>query len=102
MLDWLCLADSPLDPYPYKDWGDHIRTDHTLLKLLEMERETIVLLENRNNTLPLSQSIQSIALIGPSANQTIVSTHLLAPTTQRLTDSRSLGKHSSHPSLSVQ
>ena len=38
-----------------------------------MERETIVLLENRGNVLPLSKTISSIAVIGPQADRVSVS-----------------------------
>ncbi len=37
-----------------------------------MERESIVLLENRNNVLPLSKTIRSVALIGPQVNRVSV------------------------------
>ncbi|KAG9097940.1 hypothetical protein FRC06_006984 [Ceratobasidium sp. 370] len=60
------------NPYPYPDYAKYIRTNDTLTTLLEMERESIVLLENHNNTLPLSKTgIKSVALIGPSAGQVI-------------------------------
>ena len=39
-----------------------------------MERETIVLLENRNSILPLSKNIGSVALIGPQADRVTVRT----------------------------
>jgi beta-glucosidase len=62
------------NPYPYADYTGHIRTNETLTLLHEVERESIVLLENHNNTLPLSKTgIKSVALIGPSAGQVIVS-----------------------------
>ena len=48
-----------------------IRSPATKAALLDMERETIVLLENRNATLPLSKSLNSVALIGPSADKVI-------------------------------
>ncbi len=35
---------------------------------LELTRESIVLLENRNNTLPLDDSVKRIAVIGPNAD----------------------------------
>ena len=35
---------------------------------LEITRESIVLLENRNNTLPLAGSVKKIAVIGPNAD----------------------------------
>ncbi len=35
---------------------------------LEMARETMTLLQNKNNVLPLSKSVKKIAVIGPNAN----------------------------------
>lgn len=46
-----------------------IRTPATKTALLNMEREAIVLLENRNGLLPLNKTIGSVALIGPSADR---------------------------------
>ena len=40
--------------------------------LHQMEQEQIVLLENRNNVLPISRDISSIALIGPQVNRVTV------------------------------
>ncbi|ELU43962.1 beta-glucosidase, putative [Rhizoctonia solani AG-1 IA] len=55
------------NPYPYANYTGHVRTKETLDLLLQVERESIVLLENHNNILPLSKtSIKSVALIGPS------------------------------------
>ncbi len=62
---------SYLDPYPYADYAPMIRSAATKATLLSMERETIVLLENRNHALPLSKSLKSIALIGPSADKVL-------------------------------
>ncbi|KAG8932639.1 hypothetical protein FRC03_011255 [Tulasnella sp. 419] len=59
------------NPYPYKDYLSKIRTPSTLALLKQMDEEQIVLLENRDNTLPLSKSIKSVALIGPSAGQVL-------------------------------
>ncbi|KAG8845152.1 hypothetical protein FRB91_002028 [Serendipita sp. 411] len=59
------------NPYPYADYAKTIRSASTKAKLLEMERETIVLLDNKSKTLPISKSIRSVALIGPSANKVI-------------------------------
>ncbi len=39
---------------------------------LEAARKSIVLLQNRNNTLPLPKNLKSIAVIGPNANDTEV------------------------------
>lgn len=61
------------NPYPYADYEGRIRTNETLTLLHQIERESIVLLENHNNTLPLSKTgLKSVALIGPSAGQVIM------------------------------
>ncbi|GBE78893.1 glycoside hydrolase family 3 protein [Sparassis crispa] len=57
------------NPYPYQDYLSTLRTPETRALLHVMERETIVLLENRQNTLPLSKSMNSVALIGPQVNR---------------------------------
>ncbi|KDQ52012.1 glycoside hydrolase family 3 protein [Jaapia argillacea MUCL 33604] len=57
------------NPYPYPDYASALRTPGTRAILHQMEQEAIVLLENRNNTLPLSKNINSIALIGPQADR---------------------------------
>ena len=63
---------SMLDPYPYDDYLSTLRTPETRELLHTMERETIVLLENKQNTLPLSKSINSVALIGPQVDRVSV------------------------------
>ncbi|KAI0640646.1 glycoside hydrolase superfamily [Trametes meyenii] len=57
------------NPYPYDDYLSTLRTQETRDLLHTMEREAIVLLENRQNTLPLSKSIESLALIGPQVDR---------------------------------
>ncbi|KAI9060879.1 glycoside hydrolase family 3 protein [Trametes sanguinea] len=57
------------NPYPYEDYLSTLRTPETRELLHTMERETIVLLENKQNTLPLSKSIGSVALIGPQVDR---------------------------------
>ncbi|KAH9887635.1 glycoside hydrolase superfamily [Cubamyces lactineus] len=57
------------NPYPYDDYLSTLRTPETRELLHTMERETIVLLENKQNTLPLSKSINSVALIGPQVDR---------------------------------
>ncbi|KIK96990.1 glycoside hydrolase family 3 protein [Paxillus rubicundulus Ve08.2h10] len=57
------------NPYPYPDYASTMRTQTTRELLHQMERETIILLENNNNILPLSTDIKSIALIGPQADR---------------------------------
>ena len=49
-----------------------MRTQTTRDLLHQMEQEAIVLLENNNNTLPLSTNIRSVALIGPQADRVTV------------------------------
>ncbi|KAH7340638.1 glycoside hydrolase superfamily [Rhizoctonia solani] len=67
------------NPYPYANYTGQVRTKETLDLLLEVERESIVLLENRNNTLPLSKTgIKSVALIGPSAGDVIMGDYVFA------------------------
>ena len=63
------------DPYPYEDYLSTLRTPETRELLHTMEQETIVLLENKNNVLPLSKSISSVALIGPQVDRVSVSHH---------------------------
>jgi beta-glucosidase len=41
-------------------------------KALEMARKSIVLLSNKNQTLPLSKSIRKIAVMGPNANDSVM------------------------------
>ena len=41
-------------------------------KALKMARESMVLLKNSNNTLPLSKKIKTIAVVGPNANDSIM------------------------------
>ncbi len=41
-------------------------------KALKMARESMVLLKNKNNTLPLSKKIKTIAVVGPNANDSIM------------------------------
>lgn len=66
------------NPYPYTDYN-HIRTNETLSTLLQIERESIVLLENHDNILPLSKTgINSVALIGPSAGQVIMGDYVFS------------------------
>ncbi|KAL0948856.1 hypothetical protein HGRIS_008976 [Hohenbuehelia grisea] len=57
------------NPYPYKDWNSTLRTAAAKELLHTTDRESIVLLENRNNILPLKKSIGSIAVIGPHADR---------------------------------
>lgn len=65
-------AKSTVGPYSYEDYASTLRTPASQETLLQMEREAIVLLENRNALLPLSKSIGSIALIGPQVDRVSV------------------------------
>ncbi|KAF9037100.1 glycoside hydrolase family 3 protein [Panaeolus papilionaceus] len=57
------------NPYPYEDYESFIRTPHSKEVVHTADAETIVLLENRQNTLPLKKNIGSIALLGPQSNR---------------------------------
>ncbi|TFK70501.1 glycoside hydrolase [Pluteus cervinus] len=55
------------NPYPYSDYLSTLRTSKSRDTLHSADAESIVLLENRKNILPLSKKIGSVALIGPQA-----------------------------------
>ncbi|KAG6868294.1 hypothetical protein C0993_005370 [Termitomyces sp. T159_Od127] len=57
------------DPYPYEDYLDSIRTPASRDVLHAADAESIVLLENRAHTLPLSTGMRAVALIGPQADR---------------------------------
>ncbi|KDR71141.1 hypothetical protein GALMADRAFT_808036 [Galerina marginata CBS 339.88] len=57
------------NPYPYPDYQSLIRTPASRVVLMQAESESIVLLENRQNTLPLKKTANSIAILGPQANR---------------------------------
>ncbi|KAJ7066911.1 glycoside hydrolase superfamily [Mycena belliarum] len=57
------------NPYPYDDYLSTLRTPESRETLHAIESESIVLLENRANTLPIKDSVKSIALIGPQVNR---------------------------------
>ena len=63
-------------PYPYEDYLATIRTTESRKILHTADTESIVLLENRHNTLPLRTDIGSIALIGPQADRVSVRKHI--------------------------
>lgn len=59
------------DPYRYSDperEKEMVMTPENLEFARDFARKSIVLLKNKNNTLPLSDNIRSIALIGPMAD----------------------------------
>ncbi|MDC7234708.1 MAG: glycoside hydrolase family 3 C-terminal domain-containing protein, partial [Spirochaetales bacterium] len=56
---------------PYVDEAEvrrHVATENNRQTALEIAREVPVLLENRNSTLPLPDSVKSIAVIGPNSD----------------------------------
>lgn len=57
------------NPFPYEDYRSSIRTEEGLKILHQADTESIVLLQNKNNILPLSKDIGSVALIGPHADR---------------------------------
>lgn len=68
------------DPFPAaapEDWPNLIHTDKALEVAKQLDLESIVLLENHDNTLPLKDDIGSIAVIGPFADTVNVSLVLL-------------------------
>ncbi|KAJ7733286.1 glycoside hydrolase [Mycena metata] len=57
------------NPYPYDDYLSTLRTPASRSILHAIETESIVLLENRENTLPIGKNVKSVALIGPQADR---------------------------------
>ncbi|KAG6890480.1 hypothetical protein C0992_001148 [Termitomyces sp. T32_za158] len=57
------------NPYPYEDYLSSIRTPKSKEILHTADTESIVLLENRGSTLPLSTNLSAIALIGPQVDR---------------------------------
>lgn len=60
MVKWSKIPYSVVDCQAHRD------------KALKMARESMVLLKNKNNTLPLSKKIKTIAVVGPNANDSIM------------------------------
>jgi beta-glucosidase len=60
------LFENPYPGAPQDQWSSLIHTPENLQVARDLDRESIVLLENHNNTLPLKKS-GSIAVIGPMA-----------------------------------
>ncbi len=64
----LGLLNTP-DKVPFSQYDDHfIESEASRRLALQTARESIVLLKNKNRTLPISKNIRSIAVIGPNAN----------------------------------
>ena len=61
------LFETPYSGAPSDKWNDLIHTPESVQVARDLDRESIVLLENHNSTLPLKKS-GSIAVIGPMAH----------------------------------
>ena len=61
------LFENPYRGANPKEWKDLIHTDEAVELAKELDRESIVLLENHDNILPLKKK-GSIAVIGPMAH----------------------------------
>ena len=61
------LFETPYPAAPSNQWNNLIHTPENLQVARDLDRESIVLLENHNSTLPLRKS-GSIAVIGPIAH----------------------------------
>ena len=58
------------DPFPYDDFASTLRTEETKQILHQVEREAIVLLENKDNTLPFATNeVTELAVFGPLAER---------------------------------
>ncbi|PYI33826.1 glycoside hydrolase [Aspergillus indologenus CBS 114.80] len=62
------LFDDPFPAAPPGNWPSLIHTPEALDLATEMDRESIVLLHNRGNILPLPQKPQKVAVVGPFAD----------------------------------
>ncbi|RAK81877.1 glycoside hydrolase [Aspergillus fijiensis CBS 313.89] len=62
------LFEDPFPAAPPSDWRALIRTPEALDLATEMDRESIVLLHNPGDILPLAQKSQKLAVIGPFAD----------------------------------
>ncbi|KAL4909380.1 hypothetical protein BDW74DRAFT_174584 [Aspergillus multicolor] len=63
----LGLFENPYPGAPEEEWDNLIHTDEAVDLARELDKESIVLLENHDNTLPL-QKTGDIAVIGPMAH----------------------------------
>lgn len=62
------------NPYPYTqaEYTAMIRTPASRVVLSQADTESIVLLENRNNVLPIKKGTKNVALLGPQAGRVSV------------------------------
>ena len=49
-----------------------VESEAHVAKALEMAHKTMVLLNNKNNTLPLSKNLKKVAVMGPNANDSVM------------------------------
>ncbi len=63
----LGLFETPYTGVPDGELSRYIHTEETVRLARQLDAESIILLENHNNTLPLSKSA-NIAVIGPMAH----------------------------------
>ena len=49
-----------------------VESEKHVTKALEMARKTMVLLSNKNNTLPLSKNLKKVAVMGPNASDSVM------------------------------
>jgi len=49
-----------------------VESEKHVTKALEMARKSMVLLSNKNNTLPLSKDLKKVAVMGPNANDSVM------------------------------
>ena len=49
-----------------------VESKEHVAKALEMARKSMVLLDNKNSTLPLSKNLKKVAVIGPNANDSVM------------------------------
>lgn len=63
----LGLFENPYPAAPEEQWDDLIHSQEAVELARELDKESIVLLENSNSTLPLNKS-GDIAVIGPMAH----------------------------------
>jgi beta-glucosidase len=61
------LFENPFPGVPDAEFGNHINTNETQQLARQLDTESIVLLENHGNVLPLSKSA-NVAVIGPMAH----------------------------------
>lgn len=66
MLDNDSLVSWSKIPYSVVESKEHVQ------QALDMARKSIVLLSNKNNTLPLSKSIKKLAVVGPNASDSVM------------------------------